>query len=64
MGSAAKAPADGYTILFVSSSFIVNPSLYGKVPYDPYKDFAPLTLAASRPHVLLVQPVGAAGQDA
>jgi tripartite-type tricarboxylate transporter receptor subunit TctC len=34
MGTAAKAPADGHTILFVSSSFTVNPSLYVKAPYD------------------------------
>src|SRR4029079_16772795 len=38
MGNAARAAADGYTILFVSSSYVVNPSLYAKVPYDPYKD--------------------------
>ena len=35
MGNAAKAAGDGYTILFVSSSYVVNPSLYHKVPYDP-----------------------------
>jgi tripartite-type tricarboxylate transporter receptor subunit TctC len=56
MGNAAKAPADGYTILFVSSSFVVNPSLYDKVPYDPYKDFRPLTVAATAANVLLVNP--------
>ena len=56
MGNAAKAPADGYTILFVSSSFVVNPSLYDKVPYDPYKDFIPLTVAATAANVLLVNP--------
>jgi tripartite-type tricarboxylate transporter receptor subunit TctC len=56
MGNAAKAPADGYTILFVSSSFVVNPSLYDRVPYDPYKDFIPLTVAATAANVLLVNP--------
>lgn len=56
MGNAAKAPADGYTILFVSSSYVVNPSLYDKVPYDPYKDFIPLTVAATAANVLLVNP--------
>jgi tripartite-type tricarboxylate transporter receptor subunit TctC len=56
MGNAAKAPADGYTILFVSSSFVVNPSLYAKVPYDPFKDFIPLTVAATAANVLLVNP--------
>ncbi len=56
MGQAAKAPPDGYTILFVSSSYVVNPSLYDKVPYDPYKDFRPLTVAATAANVLLVNP--------
>ena len=45
---AAKSPADGYTILVVSTGFIINPSLYAKIPYDPFKDFAPV---ASRWHV-------------
>ena len=56
MGQAAKAAPDGYTILFVSSSYVVNPSLYDKVPYDPYKDFIPLTVAATAANVLLVNP--------
>jgi tripartite-type tricarboxylate transporter receptor subunit TctC len=55
MGNAARAPADGYTILLVTPSFVVNPSLFRKVPYDP-KDFAPLTVAADAPNVLLVHP--------
>ena len=53
---AARAPADDYTILVVSTGFIVNPSLYAKVPYDPIKDFAPVTLVASSPNVLSVYP--------
>ena len=53
---AAHAPADGYTILVVSTGFIVNPSMYSKVPYDPIKDFAPVTLVASSPNVLSVYP--------
>jgi tripartite-type tricarboxylate transporter receptor subunit TctC len=53
---AARAPADGYTILAVSTGFIVNPSMYAKVPYDPIKDFAPVTLVASSPNVLSVYP--------
>src|SRR5262250_2125135 len=56
MGAAARAPADGYTILFVSSSYVVNPSLYAKPPYDPDKDFTPITKAGAAPHVLLVHP--------
>ena len=35
MGMVARAPADGYTIMIASSTFMINPSLYGKVPYDP-----------------------------
>jgi tripartite-type tricarboxylate transporter receptor subunit TctC len=53
---AAKAPGDGYTILVISTGFMVNPSLYAKVPYDPVKDFAPLTLAAVSPNVFFVNP--------
>src|SRR5438270_7289090 len=56
MASAAKAPADGYTILFVSSSFVVNPSLYQRVPYDPEKDFVPITKAAAATHALIANP--------
>src|ERR1700748_1092887 len=42
--TAARAPADRYTLLVVSTGFMVNPSLYARVPYDPLKDFTPLTL--------------------
>src|SRR6202163_4741874 len=56
MGQAARAAPDGYTILFVSSSYVVNPSLYPKVPYDPYKDFLPVTVAGDAPNILLVHP--------
>ena len=53
---AAKSPADGYTILVVSTGFVINPSLYAKVPYDVIKDFAPVTLVAASPNVLTVNP--------
>jgi tripartite-type tricarboxylate transporter receptor subunit TctC len=56
MGLAANSPADGYTFLVVSSSFVVNPSLYTQVPYDPFKSFTPITLAAASPQVLMVHP--------
>src|SRR5215831_10674014 len=56
MGAAAKAAPDGYTILFVSSSYVVNPSLYAKVPYDPDRDFIPITKAGAATHALLVHP--------
>ena len=55
-GHAAKAAGDGYTILVVSTGFIINPSLSANVPYDPIKDFAPVTLAAASPNVLSVNP--------
>jgi tripartite-type tricarboxylate transporter receptor subunit TctC len=60
MGLAANAPADGYTVLVVSSSFVVNPSLYAKIPYDPYKSFIPVTNAAASPNVFTVHPSTAA----
>jgi tripartite-type tricarboxylate transporter receptor subunit TctC len=54
--AAAKAPADGYTLVVVSTGFVVNPSLYAKVPYDPIKDFAPVTLIAASPNVMVINP--------
>ena len=56
MGAGARAASDGYTVMVVSTSYVVNPSLYAKIPYDPFKDFAPVTLAATTPNVLLVHP--------
>jgi tripartite-type tricarboxylate transporter receptor subunit TctC len=56
MGNAAKAPNDGYTLLFVSSSFVVNPSLFAKIPYDPFKDFQPISNVGVAPNVLVVHP--------
>lgn len=56
MHAVAKAAGDGYTIVVASSSFTVNPSLYAKNPYDPFKDFAPVTLAAASPNILTVHP--------
>jgi len=51
----AKSPADGYTILLGAlSTHAVNPSLYAKMPYDAAKDFAPITLIAVTPNVLVV----------
>ncbi|MGA2567422.1 MAG: tripartite tricarboxylate transporter substrate binding protein [Pseudolabrys sp.] len=52
----ARANPDGYTILVASSSFVVNPSLYANNPYDAFKDFAPVTLAAASPNILVVNP--------
>jgi len=53
---AAKAPADGSTIIVVANSYVVNPSLFEKVPYDPIKDFDPITCAVTTPMVLAVHP--------
>lgn len=56
VGMTAKAPPDGYTILMPSSSYVVNPSLYAKITWDPVRDFAPVTLAVASAHVLVVHP--------
>jgi tripartite-type tricarboxylate transporter receptor subunit TctC len=57
LGRAAEAAADGYTLLLVNSiSYVVNPSLFSKIPYDPYKSFAPITFATPTTMVLTVNP--------
>jgi tripartite-type tricarboxylate transporter receptor subunit TctC len=56
MGRAARAVADGYTILVVAPNYVVNPALYEKVPYDPIKDFDPITVAVKTTVVLTVNP--------
>lgn len=53
---AAKAPADGHTMLLVSVTHSINPSLDAKLPYDSIRDFAPVTLVASSPNVVVVHP--------
>jgi len=55
-GQVARATPDGYTIMAVSTGFVVNPSLYAKVPYDAIKDFAAVTLVAVSPNVVVVNP--------
>ena len=54
MGIAAHANPDGYTWLMVSSSFVVNPSLYSKIPYDPYRDLIPISNLAASPHAFFL----------
>ena len=50
MSNVARSPGDGYTMLLSSSSIVVNPSLYAKVPYDIDKDFIPVTKAGGTPN--------------
>lgn len=50
----ARSAADGYTLLICSSAFVVNPSLYAKVTYDPFKDFTPIMVIGASPNVFVV----------
>jgi len=54
--AAARAAPDGYTLLMVASTLVLNSVLYKQVPYDPMRDFAPITLAATAPNILVVDP--------
>jgi tripartite-type tricarboxylate transporter receptor subunit TctC len=56
IGYAAHAEADGYTLLIVSSAFVVNPGLYARIPYDPFRDFAPITELGTTPNSIVVAP--------
>ena len=53
MGQAAKAAPDGHTILAVAPSYVINPTLNPKTPFDPIKDFAPVTLMCATPTVIV-----------
>jgi tripartite-type tricarboxylate transporter receptor subunit TctC len=53
---AARAAPDGHTVLIAFSSYVVNPTLFAKLPFNPDKDFAPVTLAVSAPNVITVNP--------
>jgi tripartite-type tricarboxylate transporter receptor subunit TctC len=53
---AARAAPDGHTLLIAFSSYVVNPTLFAKLPFDPDKDLAPVTLAVAAPNVLTVNP--------
>ena len=55
-GQAARATPDGYTVLVTVNNIVINPPLFEKVPYDPYKDFDPVSLAVSYSSVLAVNP--------
>lgn len=54
--AAAKSANDGSILLFTGAGFVTNPSLYKSVPYDPVKDFDPVSLMALGPNVLVVHP--------
>jgi tripartite-type tricarboxylate transporter receptor subunit TctC len=54
IAAAARTPADGQTLLLCTSAYVVNPSLYSKVPYDAVKDFIPLVTIAASPNVVVV----------
>ena len=56
MGAAARAPANGLTLLLASSTYVVNPSLYKTATYDPFKDFTPISMVGESPHVFFVHP--------
>jgi tripartite-type tricarboxylate transporter receptor subunit TctC len=57
MEQGAKAPADGYTLTLAPvGNLTVSPYIYSKLPYDPVKDFAPITVLAAVPNVLVVHP--------
>jgi tripartite-type tricarboxylate transporter receptor subunit TctC len=53
---AAKAPPDGYTLLLTSPSIVVSPALFPKLAYDAFRDFAPISLLATVPNVMVVHP--------
>ncbi len=52
----AKSPPDGYTLMGVTSGYTITPTVYGKLPYDPVKDFAPVSLVVQAPFLLLTHP--------
>jgi tripartite-type tricarboxylate transporter receptor subunit TctC len=52
----AKSPPDGYTLLVANNSFTVNASLYRNLPYQPFRDFAPIAMGATAPGVVFVHP--------
>jgi tripartite-type tricarboxylate transporter receptor subunit TctC len=52
----AKSPADGYTLLGITSGYTITPAVYAKLPYDPARDFAPISLVVQAPFLLLTHP--------
>jgi tripartite-type tricarboxylate transporter receptor subunit TctC len=54
MGQAARAAPDGYTLLAAFSSYVINPALFARIPYDPIRDFDPVSLAVNSTVVFVV----------
>jgi tripartite-type tricarboxylate transporter receptor subunit TctC len=54
--AAAKSAPDGYTLLLVPTSHVINPTIYAKLPFDTEKDFAPITMVASAAILMAVNP--------
>ena len=52
----AKSPKDGYTLQMVPEGFVINASVYAKLPFDPLRDFSPIAIVANVPNVLVVHP--------
>jgi tripartite-type tricarboxylate transporter receptor subunit TctC len=52
----AKAPADGYTLLFGNSSLSISPAVFAKLNYDPVRDLMPISMASSYPFTLVIHP--------
>lgn len=52
----AKSPPDGYTLLGVAGGYTITPAVYSKLPYDPVRDLAPISLVAQAPFLLLTHP--------
>ena len=56
MDLTAKSPPDGYTFLIIGGGFAINPSMYRKLPFDPVRDFTPVSLVGTGSHVIVVHP--------
>lgn len=56
MDLTAKSPSDGHTFLIIGGGFVINPSMYRKLPFDPVRDFTPVSLVGTGSHILVVHP--------